>query len=410
MPVRRSVSVRRPSVLVNAVLGVAVVGGAIWAYTLVVQPQTSAAAGNGGARTVAVSQGTVTATVSASGSVRSASTASAAFGTAGTVTEILVKVGDVVKKDAVLARVDPTAAQRQLTAASANLTAAQAALARATTANTDTTAAAAAVTIAQQDVAKAQQAVDGTVLKATMAGTVTAVNGTVGGPSAGGTSTGGTSSGASPGGGTAAGASGGTSSSAGTSSSNASSAGFVQIADLTKLEVSASVAEADATKLKVGQAADVSWNALPGATATAKLASVDPTATTSNNVVTYGVVFSLDQLPNGVRAGQTVQLSVTVGRVDNVVNVNSAALTTLGTRHTVTVLRNGQQVVTPVQVGLIGDQAVEITSGIQVGERVVVKTSTTSPSGGNGAPGGARGGGFPGGGGFSGGGRARSGG
>ncbi|MFC0029241.1 efflux RND transporter periplasmic adaptor subunit [Micromonospora chaiyaphumensis] len=398
MPVRRLPSVRRPAVLVNAVLGVAIAAGGTWAYTIFVKPESSAAAGSAGTRTVAVAQGRVTSTVSASGTVRSAVTASAEFATAGTVSEIRVKVGDVVKKGAVLARVDPSSAKRQLTAAEANLDAAEAALDRATDADSDTTDAEAQVTSAELAVEEAQEAVDGSVLKAPMAGTVVAVNGSVGGSSGGGSS--GSSNGSSGGS-----APSGSTNSSSTSSSSGSSGGFIELADLNRLEVSASVAEADATKLKVGQAATVTWNALAGATATGKLTSIDPNASTSNNVVTYGVVFSLDRLPDGVRAGQTVEVSATVGQVDDVVYVNSAALTTVGNRHTVTVLQNGRQVTRTVEVGLTGDQAVEITSGLEVGEQVVLKTSSTSTNGNNGFPGGGPpGGGFPGGGGFTGGG------
>ena len=49
--------------------------------------------------------------MSASGSVQSASTATADFATSGTVTSIAVKVGDTVTKGQVLAKVDPTDAQ-----------------------------------------------------------------------------------------------------------------------------------------------------------------------------------------------------------------------------------------------------------------------------------------------------------
>ncbi|GAB2953812.1 HlyD family efflux transporter periplasmic adaptor subunit [Micromonospora polyrhachis] len=368
----------------------------MWAYFSFVRPESSSAGDSGAARTIAVAQGTVTASVSASGSVRSASTASAAFVTSGTVTEIRVKVGDLVSKGAVLAKVDPTVTNRRLEAAKADLVAARAALSRAEAAGGDTSTAEAQVTSARLAVTEAEDAVARTVLTAPMTGTVVAVNGSIGGSSGGGS---GTSGGSSSGGGSqGSGSSGGSS---GGSQGSGSSGGFIELADLTKLEISASVAEADATKLKADQAATVSWNALTGVTATAKVVSIDPNATTVNSVVTYGVVLRLDTLPDGVRAGQTVQVSVTVGRVENVVYVNSAALTTTGNRHTVTVLTNGQQETRSVQVGLIGDQAVEIKSGLQAGEQVVLKSSSTSTSGGSGSqPGGGlpAGGGFPGGG------------
>ncbi|BCB80948.1 HlyD family efflux transporter periplasmic adaptor subunit [Phytohabitans flavus] len=378
-----------PALLVNVVLALAVAGAATWAYTSFASAE-AAETGGGSSRTVPVTQGTVTATVSASGTVQSASTASASFETSGTVTEIHVQVGDKVTKGQVLAKVDDKAAQRQLDAAEANLDAAQAALDRAEEADSDTSEAEAQVDQAELDVSEAEDGVAGTTLKAPMAGTVTAVSGTVGSSASG---SGSSDGGSGPGGG-----------SSGGSDSDSSSSGFIQIEDLTRLEVSASVAEADATKLKTGQAGTVTWNALPGAEAAAKLAAVDPNATSENNVVTYGVTFTLDELPDGVRAGQSVEVSVTVGQADNVVYVNSAALTSVGNRHTVTVLEGGQQVVRAVEIGLEGDSSTEIKSGLTVGEQVVINMPTTSSNQGPFPGGGFPGGGFPGGGGAPGGG------
>ncbi|MEO3748871.1 HlyD family efflux transporter periplasmic adaptor subunit [Plantactinospora sp. B5E13] len=393
-----------PALIVNVILALAVAGAATWAYTSFSTAE-AAEPGSGGSRTVAAAHGTVTATVSAAGSVRSASTATATFATSGTVTAIRVQVGDKVTKGQALAVVDDTAARRQFDAARANLDAAQAALDRAQDADGDTSEAEAQVDQAELDVDEAEDAVAGTTLKAPMAGTVTAVNGTVGGSASGNGGTGNNNN--TNGGGNAPG---GTSNSGGDTGSG-SVAGFIEIADLTRLEVFASIAEADATKLKTGQTGTVTWNALPEARSTAKLAAVDPNATTANNVVTYGVTFTLDDLPDGVRAGQSVNVSVTVGQAANVVYVNSAAVTSAGNRHTVTVMENGQRTVRAVEVGLEGDNTTEITSGLTAGEQVLIDTPSnssnqgTSPGGGFPGGGAGPGGGFPGGGGPPGGGR-----
>src|SRR6185436_18457574 len=127
-----------PTVALNLGLAVLAVAGAGWAYQLVRGPAQAAAATTGLSRTVQVSQGDVVETASASGSVQSATTATADFVTSGTVTSIAVKVGDAVKKGAALARVDATQPRAQLDAAEANLTAAQASLDRADTSGDDT--------------------------------------------------------------------------------------------------------------------------------------------------------------------------------------------------------------------------------------------------------------------------------
>ena len=127
---------RRPGLLVNAGLGVLALAGALWAYqTVAVSNNTASATTNNSTRYATVQAGTVTATVSASGTVQSANTANADFGTSGTVTEIDVHVGDAVTKGQVLAKLDPTAAQDQLNTANANLAAAQQSLSRAGAAN-----------------------------------------------------------------------------------------------------------------------------------------------------------------------------------------------------------------------------------------------------------------------------------
>ena len=395
MRVRRLIPARGPSLLVNTGLVVAVLLAGGWAYTTFTAPGTASA---GEARTVPVSRATVTSAVSVPGSVRSAATATATFATAGPITEITVAVGDSVKKGQVLARVDASAAKRELAAAEADLDAAQDAADRAAETDSPTSQADAAVTQAELKVAAAREKVDGATLTAPIAGTVVAVNGSVGdsGTSAGGATGGGaTTGGATTGGATTGGATGG-----GSTASGSGGDGLVQIADLTRLEVTAAVPEADATRLKAGMPATVSWNALPGTTADATLAEIDPNATTANDVVTYGVTLSLKDRPDAARPGQSVQVTVTLDTAENVVAVSALAVTSAGNRNTVTVLENGSQVVRPVEVGLRGDQLVEITSGLTEGDRVVLpSTGGADPSTGGGGRGGPAGGGLTGGGG-----------
>ncbi|WP_432958893.1 efflux RND transporter periplasmic adaptor subunit [Micromonospora haikouensis] len=390
MRARLPAALRRPTVAVNAVLTLLLVGGGTWAW-LSVRGDASARAGTtGGTRTVQVSRGTVTATVTADGSLESAATATATFATAGTVTSVAVTVGQKVRKGQLLAEVDPADARRDLKVAQANLDAAEDALDRARDAGSDTATAENEVTQAELAVDEAEAAVEGTRLTAPMAGTVVAVNGTVGGPSGGSSGSG---SSASSGSGSSGAASGG--------SSGGTSSGFVDLADLSKLQVTAAVAEADATRLKAGQPATITWNALDGATATGELRAIDPQATTANGVVTYGVTLGVADLPAGARPGQTVRVAVVTGTAENVLLVNSAAVSGSGDRRSVTVLTDTGQETRRVQVGLAGDRAYEITSGLTEGERVVLPETTTSGTSGGLTGGGGR---FPGGGGFPGGG------
>jgi macrolide-specific efflux system membrane fusion protein len=261
--------------------------------------------------------------------------------------------------------------QAQLDTANANLNAAKAAYTRAKNANSDSatlSSASAQVTSAESEVTSAQEAVDGTVLTAPIAGTVTAVSGAVGSSSGSSSSSSSSSSGSN----------GGTGSTSSSSSSSSSSSGFVSIADLSHMQVNASFAEADATKLKTDQVVNITW--------------------------------SIDTLPTGVRIGQSVSVVVTIAEKQNVLRVPTQAVRSVGNTHTVQVASTtgGAPETRVVQVGVQGNSYVEVTSGLQEGDKVVITIATSSstgtgqtgnfPGGGGNIPGGG-GGNIPGGGG-----------
>jgi hypothetical protein len=94
------------------------------------------------------------------------------------------------------------------------------------------------------------------------------------------------------------------------------------------------------------------------------------------------VTVTLDSPPAGVRLGASATVSITTGQADSTLVVTSSAVTTIGQRHTVTVLRGGQQSVIPVQVGLVGDNGTQILSGLSAGDTVVLPSTTTTSGGG----------------------------
>lgn len=377
------VSTRRRALITNGALGVLLLGGVAFAYA---QLGTDEVASQTATRTVSAGRGTVTASVSASGAVESSRSRTLAFGTSGTVERIYVKAGDKVRKDDILAKLDDAAAEE-------NLSAARATYDSAVDDGTSTAQLYAAYIKARNAYREAQRTATATVLRAPFAGTVTAVNGAVGGSSNGS----GTSSGTST-------QSTGQSGQSGQSGSGSGS-GFIDLADTGKLQLVGTFTESDVSKLKVGQTATVTFDALPGVTATGKVTQIEPVAATSNNVVQYPVTISFTKVPKQVRLGQTTTVEVVTGQAENVITVPSTAVSASGGQNTVTLLKNGQQVRTPVEVGVQGASLTEIKSGLSEGDQIVPPaTSTTTTGTGNQRQGGF-GGGFPGGGGVPGGGR-----
>lgn len=279
---------------------------------------------------------------------------------------------------------------------------------------------------ARAAVEDARETVRNTTLRAPQDGTVLSVSASEGesvgsgsstgsgsssaGSSSAGSSSGGSSSGSggSGGSGSASGSSASGSSSSGSSSgssaSGSSSTGLIVLADLTRLEVTASIAEADVTDLEKGQEAQITLSA-SGTTVSGTVTAVALQGTTSGNVVQYPVTVQLDEAPKGVRLGASARITITTGSADDVLSVPSSAVTTNGRRSTVTVLRGTVRSVVQVETGLKGNSTTEITSGLSEGDTVVLSSGSDSSSLSNtrGVPG--MGGGMGGMGGFGGGAR-----
>ena len=152
------------------------------------------------------------------------------------------------------------------------------------------------------------------------------------------------------------------------------------ISSLSHLQVTSQVAEADAGKVKVGQKATVTFSAAD-VTVNGTVTGLDVEDTVTNNVVEYGVTVSLVDPPTSLKLGQTASVSITTGTKSDVLSVPTSAVTTVGTRHSVTVRKNGKDSVVQIQTGLTGDSTTEVTSGLSEGDVVVIPTS----SGGTGA-------------------------
>jgi HlyD family secretion protein len=222
------------------------------------------------------------------------------------------------------------------------------------------------VTSAQVGVEQAQTTLEQTVLRAPAAGTVTAVNGTVGQSSSGSAAT--------------------------DAEDTGGSSGLVTITSTGTLEVTAYVAEADIGDVEVGQSATVTLSASDREVA-GTVTSVDTVETVTNNVVEYGVTVLLDR-HDGLRLGATSQLTINTGEKAGVTRVSSSALTTIGDRTTATVLADdGTTSTVVVEVGLEGDTTTEVLSGLAPGDVVVLPEQEDSGNGGFTFPAGGLGGG-----------------
>ncbi|WP_326550497.1 efflux RND transporter periplasmic adaptor subunit [Micromonospora sp. NBC_01813] len=148
---------------------------------------------------------------------------------------------------------------------------------------------------------------------------------------------------------------------------------FIELAAVAEMQVTASFPEADAARLVAGQSAVVTVATRPDEEFPARLSQVDPVGGVDGQMVRYGVIVDFDDIPAGLLVGQSAGVRIVVDEVADVVRLPITAVGLGPDGEDVVVVPDGtgarqERVVT---VGIRGDQYVEVTDGLAVGDEVV---------------------------------------
>ncbi len=366
-------------------------------------------------QTESVTTGTITQTVSSTGTIEPASQANLSFAVSGSVTAVNVTVGQTVTAGQSLATIDPTSLTASATQAQATLSSDQSKLATDQADGASATQVAAdqaAVASSQAQVTSAQTSLADATLTSTIAGTVASINLSVGQQVSGsGSSSSPSSSNSSGNGSTTPSASRSTaaSSSSSSSSSTGSTSQFVVVSTGSYI-VNATVDDTQVSQVAIGDQAVITPS---GATTPVygTVGSIGLLASSSSNVASFPLVINVTGSPTGLFGGATATVVITTKDLQNVVVVPTAAIHYSGNATTVNMVTNGSTVSQTVTIGSASGGNTQIVSGLAVGDKVVVPVITIKGFGGTGTgTGGAGrlggGGGFTGGGGggFTGGG------
>ncbi len=195
----------------------------------------------------------------------------------------------------------------------------------------------------------------------------------------------------------------GSTSSSGSSTSTSSAA--ITLVDRSKLHIDVNLSETDAARVQVGQPVTLTFDALPNVTTRGTVATIAPSATVNQNVVTYPVQVEFDPGTTPVKVGMSATADIQVQQITNAILVPSRAVQTSGNVQSVTVLQGPQRTPVTVQVetGATSNGQIAITSCVDTGAQCLrpgdvlaipsTATRTTTPGGGGGF--GPRPGGIP---------------
>lgn len=159
-----------------------------------------------------------------------------------------------------------------------------------------------------------------------------------------------------------------------------------------------SLNEVDMAKIKVGQKVTLTFDAVSDLTITGEVAEVDSLGTVSQGVVTYTTQIIFDTQDERIKSGMSVSAAIITDMKQDVLIVPSSAIKysvsgsyiempdeQVMANNTGVTLKNTPRQQT-VETGITNDTSTEITSGLNVGDIIIVRTVTsgaTSQSNGN---------------------------
>ncbi len=155
-------------------------------------------------------------------------------------------------------------------------------------------------------------------------------------------------------------------------------AAIINLADLTRLEITIALPEVDVIQVQVGQPVTITIDALYGKELPGKVVQMAMVGQTTQNVVSYPAVVQLTGSDPDVRLGMNASLSIIIAQRQNVLIVPNRAIRTVNRQKTITIYYEGELVSLPIVVDLAGDSYSEVTQGLKEGDLVVLNATTAT--------------------------------
>ncbi|MGA3245439.1 MAG: macrolide transporter subunit MacA [Bacteroidota bacterium] len=330
--------------------------------------------------TAAVERGDIESTVLAAGIVQPINYVDVGAQTSGVLKSLKVKRGDLVKKDQLLAEIDPVLAATALTSANAtleNMTSqrtvkqAQFTLAKLQRARNDTLFAHDLISADDRDITRANfdvASADVASLSAQMKQATASVNtakanlgyARITAPMAGEVVSISALEGQ-------------------TLNANQQAPNILRIADMTTMTIWAQVSEADIVRVKVGQ--DVYFTVLGQPRRwNGKIKQILPTPELINNVVFYDVLFNIPNPERELNIQMTAQVFIVLAQAKSVLLIPTAVIgnASEGSNIKIQVLKpDGSVELRSIKIGIKSEISAEVTDGLMEKEQVVIRGITT---------------------------------
>ena len=147
-----------------------------------------------------------------------------------------------------------------------------------------------------------------------------------------------------------------------------------KISSTSDVEITISVAERFVSRINLGQTATLTFDAYPGESFTAKVTEISPVLDTVTRTMT--VKLRLDPKDSRVKIGMYARVKLVTETKENVIVVPSTAVIVRNEKPYVFIVQGGTASLCAVTLGLKIDNKQEITSGLNIGNEVIISGQT----------------------------------
>jgi HlyD family secretion protein len=146
---------------------------------------------------------------------------------------------------------------------------------------------------------------------------------------------------------------------------------LIVMADPRAVEVESTVIEEDMSSVRIDESVNLFFDAKPDANATGRVARIIPQRTSGDRLL-YPIYINVDQLPQGLVAGMTVDASIVVDARSDVLRLPRELIRVRSDGTAQVKVWTGEQIEQrTIKVGLRGNSFVEVLDGLREGDQVV---------------------------------------
>lgn len=139
-------------------------------------------------------------------------------------------------------------------------------------------------------------------------------------------------------------------------------------------QIEANISETEIAKVSLEDMVEMTLDALgPGEKFIGKIVKINPAETIISGVIYYKITSVFDAEDERIKSGMTVNLDIQTDKKENVLYLPYYVVKGVNGEKFVNVLKDGEIVKQIIQIGLEGENRVEITEGLKEGDKVVME-------------------------------------